>query len=343
MRPDSMVVDQPVTIGNWSPRNYSGGYRGRMTLVTALMKSINTVAVQLGQRVGIRRVIEAAHQAGLQAELRANPSMPLGTNEVTLLDLTGAYATFANGGVSSTPYAVLEISRPNGEVLYSRRRNGPRARQMVAPELISDLNFMLNQVILNGTGRRAQLGFTPQAGKTGTTSAYRDAWFLGYTAHMVTGVWFGNDDQTPTRRMTGGSVPAMTWQRFMAKALETAVAAPLLGVPLEGQYASYVDPDLSQVEVQFEDLPEGAHLVYDDDGNLISIETLPDDASGSAGGSDTVSRAFQNMFSVFRNSRTTRTRDNGTSRYTSQQPSGRHGNSNRGARNNRGPAIESLR
>jgi penicillin-binding protein 1A len=350
MRPTSIVVDQPITIGNWSPHNYSGGYRGRMTLATALMKSINTIAVQLGQRVGIRRIIDVAHQVGLQAELRANPSMPLGTNEVTVMDLTGAYATFANGGVSSTPYAILEVARPNGEILYSREQNGPRPRQVVDRELITDLNYMLNQVVLSGTGRRAQLGFTPQAGKTGTTSSYRDAWFVGYTAHYVTGVWFGNDDYTPTRRVTGGNLPARTWHQFMVTALETEVAAALPGIPLEGQYAAYVDPNLSQVELQFEDLPEGSYLVYDENGFLITRDGELDLSEDQSGNSDTVSRAFQNMFSLFRDTRTSRNRqsntniNSGTQRYDSGRAEGRHTNTNTNpGRNSSAPAIEDLR
>ncbi len=343
LTPTSTVVDQPIRIGNWSPRNYSGGYRGRMTLTNALKRSINTIAVQLGQRVGIQRIIDVAHQVGLQAELRSNASMPLGTNEVTVLDLTGAYATFANGGRQSTPYAVLEIARPNGEIIYSREQNGPRPRQVVDPALISDLNYMLNQVVLSGTGRRAQLGFTPQAGKTGTTSSYRDAWFMGYTAHYVTGVWFGNDDYTPTARVTGGNLPAMTWHQYMEVALETKVAAPLLGVPLEGQYAAYVDPDLNQVELQFEDLPEGSYLVYDENGFLITRDG--DLTSEGSGDSDTVSRAFQNMFSLFREGDTQRTGSNVNTRRDSNDPFGSYrsnSNSNRGQQNN-GPAIEDLR
>lgn len=293
MRPNTVVVDRPIRIGKWVPRNYSGGYYGSMTLLSALTRSINTIAVQIAHKVGIKNVIKVAKQIGLEAELRANPSMPLGTNEVSVMDLTGAYATFASGGKLTRPFGILEIARPNGEVLYSREQNAPRRKQAVQPSLIRDLNFMLNNVVVAGTGRRAQLGFTPQAGKTGTTSSYRDAWFVGYTAHYVTGVWFGNDDFTPTGRVTGGSLPAMTWHAFMSKALETKVAAALPGVPLEGQYAAYVDPELSGVEPVFED------VVTDDDFDIETDEDGTVTYVKPRSRSDAVVRVFQNMFSLF--------------------------------------------
>ncbi len=348
MTPNTMVVDRPVHIGNWSPRNYSGGYRGRMTMATALMKSINTIAVQLGHRVGIRRVIDVAHQVGLEADLRANASMPLGTNEVTVMDLTGAYATFAAGGLLTKPYAVLEIARPNGEVLYSREQNAPRPRQVVDPELIRDLNFMLNQVVLSGTGRRAQLGFTPQAGKTGTTSSYRDAWFVGYTAHYVTGVWYGNDNFRPMRRVTGGNLPAMTWHKYMVKALETKVAEPLPGVPLEGRYAAYIDPELSDVEARFEELPVGEYPIYDEDGFLVAREgEWTEEQPGGSNRRDAVARAFQNMFSVFRESRSRETTFQqptfNSNRRTTRRNNNRQNTRRNTRRNNYGQSAETLR
>ena len=300
MGPNTVVNDYPIVIGNWSPRNYSGGYYGSMTLAAALVRSINTIAVQLAHKVGVRKVIRVAKRIGLEAELRANPSMPLGTNEVSVIDLTGAYATFASGGKLTRPYGILEIARPNGEVLYSRETNAPPRRQVVQSGLVKDLNYILHQVVESGTGRRARLGFTPQAGKTGTTSSYRDAWFVGFTAHYVTGVWYGNDDFTPTRRVTGGSLPAMTWHDYMSKALETKVAAPLPGVPLDGQYAAYIDPELDGVEPEF-------HDTFDDFDDLDLDEEFEDDSSEVTvvrrrNRSDAVVRVFQNMFSLFNNS-----------------------------------------
>jgi penicillin-binding protein 1A len=205
--------------GNWSPQNYNRKYSGRTTLTNALARSINTIPVHLMLAIGRQPIIDAAHLVGIKSNLLSVASLPLGTNEVTLMEMTTGYATFANSGRLATPYSVLEIRRPNGEVIYARERNAPLPRQVVPEETIADLNYMLHQVVVNGTGRRAQLGFTPQAGKTGTTQNHRDAWYIGYTAHLVTGVWFGNDDSTGMRKVTGGTLPAMTWQRFMTEAL----------------------------------------------------------------------------------------------------------------------------
>lgn len=253
MRPQTRVHDAPITIRGWSPKNYNRRYRGRVTLTTALQHSINTVPVHIAQAIGRKKIIESARLSGLESQIRANPSMPLGTNEVTVLDITGAYATFANGGKLAKPHAVLEIRRPNGDLLYSRIKNERDAEQVVSPGKIADLNYMMSQVVLRGTGRRSILGFTPQAGKTGTTQGYRDAWFVGYTSHFVTGVWYGNDDFLPTNRLTGGNLPAMTWKEVMSKALETQVAAPLVGVPLDGRYARYTGDN--DVEIPIASLP----------------------------------------------------------------------------------------
>ena len=201
---------------------------------------MNTVPIQLASKIGRQSIIDTAKLAGIRTQILSVPSMPLGTNEVTVLDLTTAYATFANGGKAVSPYAVLEIRRPNGDLLFDRAKNVPPAPQIFDPINVADLNYMLNQVITQGTGRRAQLGFTPQAGKTGTTQDYRDAWFMGFTAQYVTGVWFGNDDYSPMKKITGGNLPAMAWKQYMEKALETQVAEPLPGVPLDNSYAAFV-------------------------------------------------------------------------------------------------------
>lgn len=234
--PRSVVVDAPISIGNWSPKNYSHSYRGRVTLMTALTKSINTIPVRLSLSFGRKKIIETAKRLGLQTRLISTPSMPLGTSEVTVLDLTTVYASFANGGNKVKPYAVLEIKRPSGELLYDRKRHATPLEQTIEPEFVASLNSMLNNVVLNGTGRRAFLDFMPAGGKTGTTSSYRDAWFMGFTNHLVTGVWFGNDNYQPTKRVTGGSLPAQTWKEFMLRALEGKATAALPGVPVTNIY-----------------------------------------------------------------------------------------------------------
>ena len=233
MTPNTIVLDAPVTIRGWTPQNYSRRYHGRIPLITAITHSYNSVPVRLMLKFGAKKIIETARRAGLDAPLKAVPSLPLGSNEVTVLDITGAYAAFANGGYRVQPYSVLEIRRPDGTLLYSHK-DDPDAKPVRAfPEKkIAQLDRMMANVVKNGTARRAQLGFTPQAGKTGTTSSYRDAWFIGFTGHLVTGIWFGNDDYTPTRKMTGGSLPAMTWKAFMEQALAGMEPKPLPGVPL---------------------------------------------------------------------------------------------------------------
>lgn len=234
--PQTVVYDKPVSIGSWQPKNYSHRYRGRTTLTNALTYSYNTVPVHLMLDIGRDKIIKTAKLAGLQSEIKRVPSLPLGTNEVTVMDITTGYATFANGGKQVHPYSVLEIRRPNGDVLYSRAKNAPKPKQVFPREQIADLNYMLNRVVEAGTGKRSFLGFTPQAGKTGTTQSYRDAWFVGFTSKFVTGVWFGNDNYSEMNRVTGGSLPAMTWKQFMLEAQKDRVAEALPGVPLNGQY-----------------------------------------------------------------------------------------------------------
>ncbi|HTN97307.1 MAG TPA: penicillin-binding transpeptidase domain-containing protein, partial [Nordella sp.] len=237
--PESTVVDGPVSVGGWSPRNYTNKYGGRVTLTTALAKSYNSVPVRLSIDFGRPAIIEAAHRVGLKAELETWPPMVLGTSALTLFDITTAYGTFAQGGVVTQPYTVLEIRRPNGDVIYSRAKDPQERVQSVPEETIAELNHMMNAVVESGTGKRALLGFTPQAGKTGTNQSYRDAWFIGFTAHNVTGVWFGNDDFTPMNNVTGGLLPAAAWKDVMLWAEQPQVGTALPGVPMEERYVQY--------------------------------------------------------------------------------------------------------
>jgi penicillin-binding protein 1A len=234
----SIVVDAPVTIGNWSPRNYSGGYRGRMTMMNALTRSINTVAVRLSLRTGRKRILQTAKDLGLTSKLISTPSLPLGTSEVTVIDLTTVYASLANGGQKVKPYGILEIRKPTGETLYQRSAHAPEPEQTIDPDKVAELTSMLHNVVVSGTGRRAFMNFMPAAGKTGTTSGWRDAWFMGFTKHFVTGVWFGNDDFRPTKKVTGGFLPAMTWRQFMERALEGKETAGLPGMPVTAVYTA---------------------------------------------------------------------------------------------------------
>src|SRR3954452_12670240 len=215
LRPQDHVVDAPIRIGNWQPHNYSNRYQGEMTLATALAQSVNTVAAQVAQRAGIDHVIATASRLGIGSELAHDSSLALGTNEVNLLELVSAYAPFANGGMGVLAYGITDIWDGDGKILYHRAGTGPG--RVIAPELVGAMNQMLAGVMTSGTGRNAALG-RPAAGKTGTTQEYRDAWFIGYTAELVAGVWLGNDDNTPMNKVTGGTLPAAVWRNLMLQA-----------------------------------------------------------------------------------------------------------------------------
>jgi penicillin-binding protein 1A len=235
-KPDQIVVDGPVSIGNWAPKNYSGGYAGRVTLTSALAHSYNSIPVKISIDVGRKAIIKAAHDVGIRGELETWAPMVLGTSALTLIDLTTGYATFAGGGKLATPYAVLEIRKPNGDVIYNRSKNAVAAPQVADPQNIADLNSMLSAVVKQGTAKRADLGFAPQGGKTGTNQSYRDAWFVGFTAHNVTGVWVGNDDFTPMNEVTGGKVPAPLWKSIMDVAELGLTPEAIAGIPLDDSY-----------------------------------------------------------------------------------------------------------
>src|SRR5499427_1924607 len=204
LRPYDQFLDAPVRVGSWQPRDYTGRYQGEMTFAEGLAQSVNTIAVQVAQRAGIRNVVAVAHRLGISSELTPEMSLALGTNEVNLLELVSAFAPFANGGNGVWAHGIAEIRNNSGKIIF--RRTGSGLGQVVSPELAGTMNEMLSAVIGHGTGRSAALP-RPAAGKTGTTQDYRDAWFIGYTADLVVGVWLGNDDHSPTNKVTGGSLP----------------------------------------------------------------------------------------------------------------------------------------
>lgn len=226
----SIVPDAPINIGGWSPRNYTRGYSGPVTLKRALTKSINTVPVRLAQAIGRDKIVETAYAMGITNELKISRSLPLGASDVTVLDMASSYATFANGGFKAAPYAILEVKNTSGVVLYDHLIDAPDASRILPGDKVAEMNDILVNVVQAGTGRRARVEGVVAAGKTGTTSAYRDAWFVGYTGNFSAAVWFGNDDFTATRRVTGGSLPAMTWQKFMAYAHEGIELKPMPGI-----------------------------------------------------------------------------------------------------------------
>jgi penicillin-binding protein 1A len=238
MKPNSRVVDEPICIGNWCPENYGRSYAGAMTLTQALTHSINSVAVRLSimigngnPKLGRARIIETAKRMGVRSELPDVPSLPLGAGGLTVLEQTGAYATFANLGKAVTPHAVLDVRTDKGQVVWRFERDGKKPAQALAPQVAAQMIGMMNRVVEEGTGKRAQLDGIPAAGKTGTTNSYRDAWFVGYTGNFVCGVWFGNDDDKPTNKMTGGSLPADTWHEIMTFAHQGIDLKQLPGLP----------------------------------------------------------------------------------------------------------------
>jgi penicillin-binding protein 1A len=224
LRPTDHFVDAPIRIGNWEPHNYLDKYIGDVSLAEALAQSINTVAVQVAQRAGPANVVAVASRLGVTSPLSPDPSIALGTNEVNLLELVSAYAPFANGGTGVIAYGITEIKDAAGKVLYRRTGSGPG--QVVAPDMVAMMDTMMEGVVGHGTGKAAALP-RPIAGKTGTTQDYRDAWFVGFTADLVAGVWFGNDDDTPMKKVTGGSLPAAAWHSFMLAATKNMPVRPL--------------------------------------------------------------------------------------------------------------------
>ncbi len=227
MSPDSIEFDAPIKIGDWTPSNYGRKYRGQVTLRQALALSLNTVAAKLGTMVGPTSIVTTAHRLGVNSKLEPNASLALGTSEVNLLELTAAYAPFANGGTAVIPHIVKRIMTRDGKLLYERKGDG--LGQVVSAWDVGAMNDMLHMVVTRGTGRRAQIQGQIVAGKTGTSQDHRDAWFIGYSAHMVAGVWVGNDDNSPTKRVTGGNLPAMIWQDVMQSAHQDLAKTKLPG------------------------------------------------------------------------------------------------------------------
>ena len=227
LTPESLVHDGPVEVEGWEPKNYNSRYSGDVTLRKALSRSMNTVAVRVSEWAGREQVIETARRLGIQSEMQPEPSLALGTSEVSLLELAGAYVPFSNGGLRAVPYVIESIRDSEGRILL--QHGDSRTRRVVSREHVAAMNDMLSATIQAGTGQQAALPPHPAAGKTGTGQEYRDAWFIGYTAHVTTGVWLGNDDFSPMKRITGGSLPAKLWRELMEAAHRSKPPAALPG------------------------------------------------------------------------------------------------------------------
>ncbi|EAU41551.1 penicillin-binding protein [Fulvimarina pelagi HTCC2506] len=253
-RPETVLNDAPVKIGNWTPSNYDNKYRGPVTIAVALQKSLNTIAAQLIDAVGPASVIETANRMGIKSEIGDNAAIALGTAEVSLLELTGAFVPYSNGGYEAKPHLVNRVTTESGKVVWERGAEVPPV--IVEPDTVAMMNAMLSRVVSAGTGRRAQLDGWQTAGKTGTTNDYKDAWFIGYTSNLTTGVWLGNDNGAKMRQVTGGSLPAEAWNEFMTAAHDGIPASPLPGgyeiggpqAPLvaDGSDGGFYDPSMGQ-------------------------------------------------------------------------------------------------
>ncbi len=237
LTPDSVREDASINVKGWQPENYARDYFGPVTLTKALALSLNTVAVRLGLEVGPKTIVRVAHRLGIASDLSANPSIVLGTSEVTPLEIATAYVPFANGGIGVQPQIIAKVKTASGKLLYQRK--GASNGRVIDPNHVAMMNSMMQETLLTGTARKASVPGWQAAGKTGTSQDWRDAWFIGYTSHLVAGVWLGNDDNSPTKKASGGNLPVEIWSRFMRAAHQGVPPQPLPG----GIWQSGIPPD----------------------------------------------------------------------------------------------------
>ena len=228
LTPNTIRDDRPIDLKGWRPENYNREYLGPVTLTRALALSLNTVAVRLTLEVGPRTVVRTAHRLGIASQLDPNASIALGTSDVSVMEMVAAFAPFANGGMAATPHVVERVRAADGKILYIG--SPTELGRVVEERHVGMMNAMMQETLLAGTARKAELPGWQAAGKTGTSQDFRDAWFIGYTAHLVAGVWLGNDDDSPTRKTTGGGLPVEIWSRFMKVAHQHATPAALPGL-----------------------------------------------------------------------------------------------------------------
>jgi penicillin-binding protein 1A len=215
MKPTDTIVDEPVTINGWSPRNANRTNLGPVTLREAFARSINTISAKIGQELGFSTIADMARRFGISTPISTYPSMVLGSSEVRLIDMTRAFASVANRGVAVVPYAIRRVVTADGRQLY--RHENSDERVLVAPWVAAEMTDLLQSAVLTGTGRAAQIG-RPVAGKTGTTSSNKDGWFIGFSSGLTTGVWMGRDDAKPVGGLSGGHAPAQAFHDFMVVA-----------------------------------------------------------------------------------------------------------------------------
>ncbi|HWA31361.1 MAG TPA: PBP1A family penicillin-binding protein, partial [Rhizomicrobium sp.] len=290
--PWDVRTDGPVDIDGWSPTNYGHREYGTITVADALAHSVNTITAELGQEVGISTVIEAAKRCGITSPLENNAALALGTSDVTPLEMTRAYAAFANGGYRVYPYFVSEVDDLSGHVLY--RRTPPQPQRVIASHVDKDLVAMLYDVVTEGTGRATQLpGGRESAGKTGTTQDYHDAWFVGFTTDYVTTVWIGNDDSSPMKNVTGGSIPAEIWHDVMAYAEK---GLPVKALDMSPQQPATDVTSLDQTMGIDTESGDGEQGVMMGSGSEQGVDQSDQDSDNANGGDDNRPGFFDWLF-----------------------------------------------
>lgn len=247
LTPRDTITDRPVCIGNWCPQNYGRSYKGNVTLASAFAQSLNTVPVTLSIKTGRDPIAALSHKMGLQADYPVTRSLALGVASVSVLDMTSSYAVLANHGLKTQAYGITRMNTLRGELVYDLNPDQPRER-ILSETTVANMNSMLRGVVTGGTGRRADVPGVPVVGKSGTTSSYRDAWFCGFTGNFVAAVWFGNDDYHPTNNLTGGTLPAIAWQKFMAYAHTNIDVQPVFGVDFVPEQTVIADADPAEEE-----------------------------------------------------------------------------------------------
>ncbi|ODT68585.1 MAG: penicillin-binding protein [Pelagibacterium sp. SCN 63-23] len=245
LKPSDAISDRPVCIGDWCPQNYGRSYRGQTTLLSAFAASINTVPVTLSIKTGRDAIAQLSYRMGLRQEYPVTRSLALGVASVSVLDMTSSYAVFANEGLKTPAYGITRMTTLNDQLVWEHDADAPKER-VLSEQTVAYMNQMMRAVVTSGTGRRAEVEGVPTLGKTGTTTSYRDAWFCGFTGNYVASVWFGNDDYRTTNNLTGGLLPTVAWQKFMAYAHTNIEVKPVFGIDFVPPQAivADVEPDL---------------------------------------------------------------------------------------------------
>ena len=254
LTPADPITDRPVCIGDWCPQNYGRNYKGTVSLESAFAQSLNTVPVTLSIKTGREPIAELSHRMGLRAEYPVTRSLALGVASVSVLDMTSAYAVFANRGLKTPAFGITRMTTLSGDLVWEYNPDAPRER-ILSEQTVAYMNQMMYAVTQHGTGTRARIEGVPTLGKTGTTTSYRDAWFCGFTGNYVAAVWFGNDDYRPTNNLTGGTLPTIAWQKFMAYAHTNIDIQPVFGIDFVPQPTIVADASAEVPEEEFVERP----------------------------------------------------------------------------------------